>query len=331
MTFEKVRTNFITSVPWSLGIASNITNKPKKVKLPGNKSIVLFRTKDNTIKAIDDVCPHRGASFSQGKVKGDCIECPYHGWTYDGNGHLHFIPSNLNKSKPLNADVESYIIKEYNNFVWILPDCEIEIPYCKELSTNKYNRVTGESVVKGNWIDWVANGLDISHINYVHDFADENNGEITDFKTYHLANSIKCKAYVRPKAVSVMTEPMQVRQCPIRAEFFYPNTSIVKIKLKDPYEFITYTTITPQTEDTSLMTWCFAYNINLLDPIAMKILKTKFHNEMLKTISEDEAIIKNLGPFDFDVNVPCDMYQIQGLKKIKELLEQEGEKSLIGV
>ena len=325
MSLNKLKTSFITNVPWCLGIGSNITTKPKSITLPGNKNLVLFRDSNSDVRAIDDICPHRGARLSQGKLKNGCVECPYHGWVYNGDGILSLVPSNKNKSIPINADIKSYNIKEYNNFVWMLPTIDSVFPYCNELTNPKWNCVTGESILTGNWVDWIANGLDISHINFVHDFADENNGEITDFKVMENKKTIKCRAEVRPKAVSIMTEPMQVKRCPIQTEFFYPNTNVVKIKLKEPYEFITYTTITPISQDKTLMSWCFAYNIQLGDPFAMKFLEKKFHNEMLKTISEDEAIIQNLGPFNFDVNVQCDMYQIQGLRKIERHIEKYKE------
>lgn len=33
--------------------------------------------------AIDDRCPHRGASFSQGRLVGNTVTCPLHGATAD--------------------------------------------------------------------------------------------------------------------------------------------------------------------------------------------------------------------------------------------------------
>lgn len=33
--------------------------------------------------AIDDFCPHQGASLAGGHLDGACITCPLHGWRFD--------------------------------------------------------------------------------------------------------------------------------------------------------------------------------------------------------------------------------------------------------
>ena len=37
-------------------------------------------------------CPHLGANLSFGRVVGDCIECPFHGWRFTGEGRVRSIP-----------------------------------------------------------------------------------------------------------------------------------------------------------------------------------------------------------------------------------------------
>jgi nitrite reductase/ring-hydroxylating ferredoxin subunit len=44
--------------------------------------------------AVSDACPHRLAPLSQGRVepKSGCIECPYHGWAFSGDGACTRVP-----------------------------------------------------------------------------------------------------------------------------------------------------------------------------------------------------------------------------------------------
>lgn len=38
---------------------------------------------DGRLYATDDVCPHAGGSLGEGKLSGDCIVCPWHGWRFN--------------------------------------------------------------------------------------------------------------------------------------------------------------------------------------------------------------------------------------------------------
>ena len=50
------------------------------------ENLVMFRTESGLAAALGDVCLHRFAPLHKGKVKGDCIECPYHGLRVDAQG-----------------------------------------------------------------------------------------------------------------------------------------------------------------------------------------------------------------------------------------------------
>ena len=52
----------------------------KTVKIE-NKLIAIFDY-DGTLCAIDDVCPHMGASLGGGEVEDGIVTCPWHGWRF---------------------------------------------------------------------------------------------------------------------------------------------------------------------------------------------------------------------------------------------------------
>lgn len=47
----------------------------------GNKLIAVFHT-EGQFYAIDDVCPHMGASLSGGYVEQNIVTCPWHAWRF---------------------------------------------------------------------------------------------------------------------------------------------------------------------------------------------------------------------------------------------------------
>jgi vanillate O-demethylase monooxygenase subunit len=94
-------------------------NKIKSIRLLG-KSIVLFRTSENEIIALEDRCCHRNVKLSLGFLKNDRIVCGYHGWQYDTDGLCRCIPSQSTGAKiPPTAKIKRYHTKMYNRWLWI--------------------------------------------------------------------------------------------------------------------------------------------------------------------------------------------------------------------
>lgn len=61
----------------------------KSVDMAG-QNIVLYRGEDNVPYALDAYCLHMGAHMGEGGqvMNKNCIQCPFHGWLYDGtSGH----------------------------------------------------------------------------------------------------------------------------------------------------------------------------------------------------------------------------------------------------
>jgi 3-phenylpropionate/trans-cinnamate dioxygenase ferredoxin subunit len=65
------------------------------------KSIALFNVGD-TFYAIDDSCPHAGASLANGKVEGHTVQCPAHGLRFDlPTGCMHYSTTMAVRSYPV--------------------------------------------------------------------------------------------------------------------------------------------------------------------------------------------------------------------------------------
>ena len=53
---------------------------------------MLYRKADGTPAALEDACPHRKLPLSMGRIKGDHLECGYHGLTVDCHGQWVKVP-----------------------------------------------------------------------------------------------------------------------------------------------------------------------------------------------------------------------------------------------
>jgi phenylpropionate dioxygenase-like ring-hydroxylating dioxygenase large terminal subunit len=55
--------------------------------------LVVF-TVDGRVTVAEGRCPHRGMALWLGRIRGGCLECPYHGWLFEpGTGRCAEIPS----------------------------------------------------------------------------------------------------------------------------------------------------------------------------------------------------------------------------------------------
>ena len=79
--------------------------------------IVLFRTENGEPVALEDACAHRKLPLSMGRLKGDTLECGYHGLTFDCAGQCVRAPGQ--DRVPQGARVRSYPVIDKWGLVWI--------------------------------------------------------------------------------------------------------------------------------------------------------------------------------------------------------------------
>lgn len=102
---------------WYVGeIASAVGRQLVSVRMLG-EPIVLYRKADGTVAALEDACPHRKLPLSMGRLKGDQVECGYHGLTFDGTGTCTKVPGM--EKVPHAARVRAYPTAERYGFVWV--------------------------------------------------------------------------------------------------------------------------------------------------------------------------------------------------------------------
>lgn len=53
--------------------------------MSSGEQVAVFRGRDGKAHVVDAYCPHLGANLAVGgRVVGNCIECPFHGWQFNG-------------------------------------------------------------------------------------------------------------------------------------------------------------------------------------------------------------------------------------------------------
>jgi phenylpropionate dioxygenase-like ring-hydroxylating dioxygenase large terminal subunit len=133
-----------------------------------------FRDSNGQAHVLSDTCVHRGGALGNGKIQGDCIQCPYHGWEYDADGRCRKIPAINGKKPPARAKVDSYPVQERYGIVFAflgdLPEGErpplSEIPEYDEDGW----RPSDVAILELNayYERSMENGLDPAHNEFVH-------------------------------------------------------------------------------------------------------------------------------------------------------------------
>ncbi len=133
--------------------------------------LALFRSADGTPTALPDRCPHRNAPLSGGVVGDGCIACPYHGWTFDGEGRCVEVPSSgPGAAVPPKAHVDTYHCVDRYGLVWVaLDDPTTDIPPSPYEDDPAFRRInTPVEVWETSATRMLDNFMDISHFPWVH-------------------------------------------------------------------------------------------------------------------------------------------------------------------
>ena len=85
------------------------------------KNFALFRGQDGRLRCIENRCAHRQLKLSAGEVRGCQVVCPYHGWTFDGEGRLVDIPHEMFDKKLPKLRLPDYAVRERYGLIWLFP------------------------------------------------------------------------------------------------------------------------------------------------------------------------------------------------------------------
>jgi phenylpropionate dioxygenase-like ring-hydroxylating dioxygenase large terminal subunit len=80
-----------------------------------DRRLVAYRTGQGVAVARDR-CPHRGARLSGGRMRDRTLECPYHGWRWDGDGRCALVPSQPGAHPAV--ELETLPARERFGLVW---------------------------------------------------------------------------------------------------------------------------------------------------------------------------------------------------------------------
>ena len=84
-----------------------------------SRDIVLWRDGAGALNCVEDLCPHRGAKLSLGKVCDGNVACAYHGVQVNGAGEFAAIPTEPNSPYIGRKVIRRYPVQEHHGAIWV--------------------------------------------------------------------------------------------------------------------------------------------------------------------------------------------------------------------
>jgi phenylpropionate dioxygenase-like ring-hydroxylating dioxygenase large terminal subunit len=156
---------------WYVAAAAHALGRAILKRTIAEEQLILYRTEAGSPVAMLDICPHRHAPLSLGRLVGDNIECGYHGITFDCSGKCIRIPG---ESKILERfAATTFPAIERWGFIWIWlgeknPDDAVLPQPFKWQTEPGWCPMDGYVHVNGNYQLLVDNLLDLSHEAFAH-------------------------------------------------------------------------------------------------------------------------------------------------------------------
>jgi len=146
-------------------------NRPIGVLRMGER-LVFWRTIENEIVCMRDLCPHRGAALSAGKVINNHLQCPFHGFEFDPTGQCTLIPANGRGGVvPKAMRAHTYPARDQHGFIWVWwGETRNDLPEISFLDgvDDSFSYSTIRDHWKTHYSRAIENQLDVLHLPFVH-------------------------------------------------------------------------------------------------------------------------------------------------------------------
>jgi len=152
---------------------TEIGNKPVALKRL-NRDIVLWRDTSGKVNCLADMCPHRGAKLSLGRVCAGNIACAYHGLEFAGDGTVVATPPSPDSSFVGKKLATSYPCREAHGAIWVYfsdDTCDREpapLRFPDEFESGEWSGFVDIRVFECNWQLVRDNQFDPMHGSFLH-------------------------------------------------------------------------------------------------------------------------------------------------------------------
>jgi len=138
------------------------------------RDVVVFRTRDGSPAVLDATCPHLGAHLGRGgRIEGDTIRCPFHGFCFDATGRCVSTP--YGRKAPPKAVLDVHPAREVDGLVlaWFHPTGAAPTFDVPQADATGFSASSFSTVdIAGHPQETTENSVDLGHLSIVHGYHD---------------------------------------------------------------------------------------------------------------------------------------------------------------
>jgi phenylpropionate dioxygenase-like ring-hydroxylating dioxygenase large terminal subunit len=230
-----------------------------------DRELALFRTREGKAVVLDAFCPHLGAHMGyEGRVVGENLRCPFHGWQFGSDGVCTEIP--YCEEIPERARVRSWSVSETNGdiMVWFHPNGEDpawDVPEVEELSSDEWTEAQYWEKLIPNHVQNIAeNTCDPVHFQFVHKMPSTPPNEIT------VADD--------GRVLKLVADASDADIPSILTVFMHnPGLAVVRTSYGPGAEMLVYSTAQPTHNNETLMRWSLTVRKEIVDLVGDDVME----------------------------------------------------------
>ncbi len=254
----------------------DVAHKPQSVTLFGEHYVVFAKDK-RQYAALQDRCPHRNAPLSAGKVCHHHIQCPYHGWRFDGDGKVRSIPALPSESLP-DLRIPSAHCLAQDGYIWLCigaPATPAPIPF-PHLHDSGWHSFRLRTRFAAPVEQCLENFLDCPHAVYVHEsWFRSPTGKTVQATLAHLSDGAQVEYHDEPREKSWVWRLLQDNETSMTHtdRFIAPATSRVDYRFSDNKRYIITSSCTPCNENDTEVHTVISFRYGRLSPFIRLIFE----------------------------------------------------------
>ena len=136
-----------------------------------NENLVAFRDNNGRVGLLDEMCCHRGASLTIGRVENCGIRCIYHGWLFAADGTVLETPNVADSQLKTRFKAKAYPVREAGGVVWAYLGDASKMPTFPDfpaLTAPKEKVLATFGIFGCNYVQVLEGLLDSSHLSLLH-------------------------------------------------------------------------------------------------------------------------------------------------------------------